>query len=355
VLLATRLVCGDVGAVTALGCNKVLTSQSMSSRASDALSNIPVATFSTLVLCCLVFLLQLLVDPPLHHYTLCPRDVVHLNEYYRFLTSAVFHGGVMHLFFNMMSTVAIGSLLEKRSGTFRHTITILWGILLTSATYTACAVLLHVTVSIESLMYRHSIGFSGVIFHLSVLEANLSPNVTRSVFGFFRVPSYLYPWALLVALQFILPNVSFVGHLSGILVGTLQLYGFLDIIMPSDGYLREMEDWRSLQFITCLASFVKTPEQSDVSIHSRNPGELREALLRSFRTLWKFLGDILETLKVILFGRGRPNANIHVLSTIDDSTQRNTRLAAAPNFSDDDDWAGLPPPPSPDDVESATV
>jgi len=243
----------------------------------------------------------------------------------------------MHIFFNMMSLAGIGSLLEKQFGTLMFTFTVLWGVLLTSAVYTLCAILLHITFGIETLMYQHSVGFSGVIFQLSVLEANLNPNSARSVFGFFRVPAYLYPWALLIAIQFILPQVSFVGHLSGIFVGTLQLYGVLEIIIPTDPYLKVMEEWRCLRLLTSSVSFVRTPDGSDAGAHSRHPGELRTALLRSVQILWKFIRDVLVTLSVIVFGRGRSNENIQLVTA------------------NEDEWAGLPPPPPGNCAESATV
>ena len=47
------------------------------------------------------------------------------------------------------------------------------------------------------------------------------------------MPSRLYPWALLVAMQVLIPGVSFLGHLGGILVGDLELRGFLDVLLPS--------------------------------------------------------------------------------------------------------------------------
>lgn len=35
------------------------------------------------------------------------------------------------------------------------------------------------------------------------------------------VPSWVYPWVLLVLLSLLLPSISFMGHLGGILVGYL--------------------------------------------------------------------------------------------------------------------------------------
>jgi rhomboid domain-containing protein 1 len=101
-------------------------------------------------------------------------------------------------------------------------------------------------------MTQNCIGFSGVIFHLLVLETHHSTttttnnaandnNRTRNVFGLFEVSSKAYPYALLVAIQFIMPHVSFLGHLSGIIIGTMQCHGVLDRLFPSYERLREWE------------------------------------------------------------------------------------------------------------------
>eukprot|EP00586_Coscinodiscus_wailesii_P015706 CAMPEP_0172499100 /NCGR_PEP_ID=MMETSP1066-20121228/122016_1 /TAXON_ID=671091 /ORGANISM="Coscinodiscus wailesii, Strain CCMP2513" /LENGTH=202 /DNA_ID=CAMNT_0013272659 /DNA_START=180 /DNA_END=785 /DNA_ORIENTATION=- len=196
-------------------------------------------------LCCLIYLYQILFDPNLTHYTLCPRDVLYLHSYYRLVTNTLFHGGLMHIGMNMSATLAIGNTLERRFGTLKYGLTVSWGILLTSGVYVLTAWALSVVAGASSndgLMYSHSVGFSGVIFQLSVIEAHLSPESSRSVFGFFRVPAWGYPWALLIAIQVIMPHISFMGHLAGIIVGTLQVYGYLDCFFPKNEFLRGMEE-----------------------------------------------------------------------------------------------------------------
>jgi len=50
--------------------------------------------------------------------------------------------------------------------------------------------------------YYSSVGFSGIIFQLAVIETYTAPpNSTRSIFGFCNVPAKIYPWALLVIIQ----------------------------------------------------------------------------------------------------------------------------------------------------------
>lgn len=326
------------------------------SRAAETLASLPPATLAIIATCVAVYAYQILFDPPLHHYTMCPRLVVHLHEYYRLVTSCVFHGSLMHLGMNMMSTAAISTMLEKRFGTIKMGITILWGILLTSAVYTIVSLLLHLVLGLDGLMHQHSVGFSGVIFHLSVLESNLNPHRTRSVFGMIQVPSRAYPWALLVVLQFIMPQISFLGHLSGILTGTLQLYGVLDgMFMVGDEYIAAMESWERLRFLTSLNGFVKVPApSSDGSQSGRDLAALGGAVLGSFKTVWKFVKDVLETIKVCIFGRGRAaNENIRFGTGSTDVESAVDGGSGHSSLMDDDDWVGLPP--MPEEAESRVV
>jgi hypothetical protein len=80
---------------------------------------------------------------------------------------------------------------------------------------------------------QSAVGFSGVLFALAVDESALTPAPTRSVFGLLSVPTRLYPWVLMLVLQLLLPNISFLGHLAGILAGSLHAAGGLAWALPS--------------------------------------------------------------------------------------------------------------------------
>ena len=54
---------------------------------------------------------------------------------------------------------------------------------------------------------------------MAVLESSSSGGATRSLFGMISVPTKYYPWAMLIAMQIMMPSVSFMGHLSGLLLG----------------------------------------------------------------------------------------------------------------------------------------
>ena len=70
----------------------------------------------------------------------------------------------------------------------------------------------------QALAHQCAIGFSGVVFGLIVINNSVSHATSRSIFGLFSVPARVYPWALMVLWQLLLPSVSFLGHLTGIMV-----------------------------------------------------------------------------------------------------------------------------------------
>jgi rhomboid domain-containing protein 1 len=232
--------------------------------------SIPLATLGIMALCIFVYAAQFVLDLELHHYTMNPHMIIHLQEYYRFITCCLFHDGLMHIGMNMMSAAAISTMLEKRLGTLQQIMTIAWAMLLTSSLYTLVSLFLHLFLGWNNLMSSHSVGFLGVLFHLLVMECNMTPHRSQSVFGFLSVPAYLYPWALLVALQMFMPNLSFAGHLSGILTGTLQSFGAFDFLFVSQAYLQEMEKWHSLSHLTTLPNFVATPALLETTVQQHD-------------------------------------------------------------------------------------
>jgi membrane associated rhomboid family serine protease len=296
----------------------------------EILRDVPVATLGIIGTCTFLYMLQHSFNLDLRKVTLCPRRVLYLHEYYRIISSCLFHTRLMHLGMNMVSTTFVSSKLEKRFGTLRHIVTTLWSILLTSCAYILVAAFLSLGLGFDNLMYKHSVGFSGVIFHMSTLECSLAPNRSRSVFGIFFVPSYMYPGVLLVGLQMVMPDISFTGHLAGIFVGTLQIFGFLDPISVGDDHLRKMERWASLQWLTSRSSFCPMPAVSQTG-GQRDPAALRQMVLQSCRTVIAFWSNVFEIIQIVVFGRGRDvNSDIQLAAGDSPSshTDRERQVAA---------------------------
>ena len=271
------------------------------SRAAETLSQLPLATLSVMALCIAVFGFQLLLDPPLEQFTMCPRQVIYHHQVYRVITSTLFHGSFMHIAMNMMSTYVIGTSLERQIGTLTMSLTIILGMIFTGIVKISISLIL-ASWGLEVMMMRHSLGFSGVIFQLLVLDCNLRPDRSEKLFGLMTVPSKAYPWVKLVGTQFILPNVSFLGHLSGILVGTLQYHGFLRAFFPREGVLQKLETDERFSALRKQSNFAATPDS--VGLDGSDASGLFAAAALGVRSLIQLLAHLYEAIRVIVFGRG---------------------------------------------------
>jgi membrane associated rhomboid family serine protease len=169
-----------------------------------------------------------LAVPGTSAYSICTGPVFYLDQYYRILSSAFFHMGLMHIFFNMMSLYSLGGPLERALGTLCFLGVNLAFVVLSNIMYLLGAWLAFKATDDSSWLVYCSVGFSGVLFGLVVLETKLGDATQpRSLFGVCNVPAAAYPWALLILLQILMPGISFIGHLTGLLCGILYVFGFL--------------------------------------------------------------------------------------------------------------------------------
>ena len=344
-------------------------------RAAETLASTPPATRFITILCILLYaVVQCVLDVPISSIALNPSSILIDRQLYRLITGALFHANLMHIFMNMTSTMAMGKMLERRIGTMMTYLTIAYGILLSSCLYVAISWLLFVTCGYAPLMKRNCVGFSGVIFHLSVLETNhvsttTNDNVddgrtttTRSVFGLFEVSSRAYPYALLVAIQFIMPHVSFLGHLSGIITGTMQCHGLLDRLFPSYERLREWEILGSASsssssnengrsavsaFVTGQSGYVAVVTMPETRTVTRVADMCHRSILSYGVICRGRVFAICEALRIIIFGRGGDaNANARMpdeLGALWGYAEGNeTTMDGVGDIDNDDEWVGLP-------------
>jgi rhomboid domain-containing protein 1 len=113
-------------------------------------------------------------------------------------------------------------------------------------------------------------------------------------------------------MQLIMPNLSFTGHLCGILIGTLQLHGLLSYLFPKESRLLEFETRTSLTWLTSMPSFVPTTHEPTTGNYSL----LRQPVCQTLQVLKSRAFTALEALKVYIFGRGvTANANTRFAPT----------------------------------------
>jgi membrane associated rhomboid family serine protease len=212
----------------------------------------PLITKSIVATCTAIYLAALSIGwDNLGAVCLSADTVVSHLQLWRLITSATFHAGLLHLAFNMMAFFPMGTSLERSLGSFN----LLWliGILIIfgDALYIAVSYLASLA-GFPFLLFQCAVGFSGVIFGLIPLDVRASGGAQRSIFGLFNVPAVYYPWLLLVIWQLLVPQSSFLGHLSGLAIGQLYTMGLLKLITPSNDTVQSWE--RSAVCARCVAN-----------------------------------------------------------------------------------------------------
>ncbi|XP_071702963.1 rhomboid-like protein 14, mitochondrial [Rutidosis leptorrhynchoides] len=139
----------------------------------------------------------------------------------RFFLSAFYHLNESHLAYNMMSLLWKGIQLESTMGSneFASMIAALLG-LSQGITLLLAKSLMFFDYE-DAYYHEYAAGFSGVLFAMKVV-LNAQSDSYSNVHGF-TVPTKHAAWAELVLIQMLVPNVSFLGHLGGILAGLVYL------------------------------------------------------------------------------------------------------------------------------------
>ncbi|XP_063694870.1 rhomboid-related protein 4-like [Bolinopsis microptera] len=214
------------------------------------IDRIPIITLVTLITNIGVYLrLPELFDIPLpkvHDICISYQGVVVYREYHRLVLSGFYHLSDMHLYFNMASFLYKGTQLEPRLGTGRFAAVI--GSLLVGSSSVYCAIqFLAAQLLGPAHIHSCAAGFSCVLFGLKVIMQSTSPPSHR----LFGIPIHMAYWSELVWISLISPNVSFVGHLAGIITGLLMTKGPLNFVLsgetPSffEGGVRNQQTWGS--------------------------------------------------------------------------------------------------------------
>ena len=91
---------------------------------------------------------------------------------------------------------------------------------------------------------------------------------TRNIFGMFNVPARIYPVVLLILLQVLIPGISFLGHLSGILIGILISIGGVNLLLPSQESLQKIESYSLLARLVNQSNYVRVNNKTFVATNS---------------------------------------------------------------------------------------
>ncbi|KAF9680757.1 hypothetical protein SADUNF_Sadunf06G0154800 [Salix dunnii] len=257
----------------------IVTEAGLQTRVGQWWESIPFLTSAVVVVCVVIYLVCLLIGYD-SFYEICflPTAVVSHFQVYRIYTSILFHGSLLHVLFNMLALVPLGSELERIMGSIR----LAYLIILLATTNAIFHLFIALLVAHNPfhpypyLMNECAIGFSGILFSMIVIETSLSGVQSRSVFGLFNVPAKWYAFILLVVFQLLMTNVSLLGHLCGILSGFAYIYGLFNFLMPGASSFSAIEasSWlsscvRRPKFILCTGgsptSYIPTSGQNTTS------------------------------------------------------------------------------------------
>ncbi|CAM0875667.1 unnamed protein product [Alopecurus aequalis] len=222
----------------------IITEAGISTRLNQWWSSTPFITSGVILICSVIYLACLLIGYD-SYSEICflPSAAASHFQVYRFYTSVLFHGSLLHVLFNMLTFAPLGTELERIMGSVRL-LFLMFLLATTNAIFhliVAFLVAYNPIYPVSYLVDECSIGYSGVIFSMIVIETSLSGVQYRSIFGLFNVPAKWYAWILLILFQFLASNVSLLGHLSGILSGFAYTYGLFNYLLPGPSFYSNIE------------------------------------------------------------------------------------------------------------------
>lgn len=206
-------------------------------------SYVPIVTLGVIAVCVGLFAVDALLSQgatlgggflggsvgPLGLANLISGEAVARGEWWRILTSAFFHLGLVHLAFNMYVLYLYGQLVEQMYGHVEYAVIYL----LCAAGGSVLTILVDPT--------QRAAGASGAIFGLVGMlfvvarrhHAVLGREARSVAAG---VGSYLI---FLLIFTFVVPGISWTGHIGGLLVG-----GLLGLLLPPTGVSTLAGMWR---------------------------------------------------------------------------------------------------------------
>eukprot|EP00550_Attheya_septentrionalis_P000722 CAMPEP_0198288936 /NCGR_PEP_ID=MMETSP1449-20131203/7295_1 /TAXON_ID=420275 /ORGANISM="Attheya septentrionalis, Strain CCMP2084" /LENGTH=800 /DNA_ID=CAMNT_0043987181 /DNA_START=288 /DNA_END=2688 /DNA_ORIENTATION=+ len=216
------------------------------------------------------------------------RNICVDGEWWRSFTGALAHFEPLHLFFNMSSLYTMGHQLESSLDGNDHMYSsisfLFYNISLIPITTCFMMALIYLQIKYktaggnnnsERLMETSTVGYSGVLFAWMVIVSLERPNTCPIPFlpdmcfetytllgGFFKFN--LSPMVQLMVCQFIMPRVSLVGHLAGILAGFFLHWNILPPdLMGNPALLIPTLFWIHLRYVRKILPVHRSNDDDD--------------------------------------------------------------------------------------------
>ncbi|NXA31124.1 RHBL4 protein, partial [Eudromia elegans] len=164
--------------------------------------NIPPVTLGTLALNIILFLNPL---GPLSEVCISVNESFYRKNWLRLLLSPIHHADDWHLYFNMVSMLWKGIMLERKLGSAWLAYIIVVFSVLIGVVYMVLEYALAELLGDPTYKMICAVGFSGVLFALKVLNNHYNPGRFSSVLGM-QISSKYACWVELVAIHLISPG-----------------------------------------------------------------------------------------------------------------------------------------------------
>jgi membrane associated rhomboid family serine protease len=169
----------------------------------------PLVTYALMAINIAVYVMQMASGTLQYKLSLFPVAVAG-GQYYRLLTSAFMHYGIVHILFNMYALYVLGPQLERHLGRVRFT-----------ALYLLSALGGSVVVYLFSPLNAATAGASGAIFGLFGATFVAAKRLRLDV------RSLVVLIVINLVITFTVPGISWQGHVGGLLTGALVAAAYL--------------------------------------------------------------------------------------------------------------------------------
>ena len=184
---------------------------------------------------CIVYLVTYMLFPALTYYlAMIPSAVLYGHYYWQFVTYMFVHGGIWHLFSNMLGLFIFGSAVERSVGTREF----LLFYFLTGTLSGIASFFVYILTGTNAIL----LGASGALYALMLLFSVIYPRAVILVFGMLPVRA-----PVLVLLYFAIELFSQMGNYGGSVAHMTHLFGLVFAFFYCLVRLRikPWEAWRS--------------------------------------------------------------------------------------------------------------
>ncbi|CAA7400174.1 unnamed protein product [Spirodela intermedia] len=201
------------------------------------------------------------------------------GHHWRVITSAFSHISVIHLVFNMSALWSLGAIEQLGQMGLGVEFYLHYTLVLVILSGLLVLGIYHVLIQRFKLDYFRrvtAVGYSAVVFGWMTILAVKQPSSKLNLFGVLSLPISFAPFESLVFTSIIVPQASFLGHLSGIIVGYSIAWG---LIQGMNNYWAiSMLGWTILVFALSLKHsgafdlrFIEIEVVQDLSLPTVSP------------------------------------------------------------------------------------